>query len=177
MEAVLEKPANPHVVPQRSVDCRVLTPAGWLLGTLRMPAGERILSYLNRMEPFLRLTQVVLPHRAAPIPFFAVGRDNTLLLAPTTAGDVAELKEHAGSVTHHTSWLLPGGVLLDGQMDLSPGERVSDHLLARTGFVVVSDCDILFPHGGTSNPGEFAFDVVVLQAACAVGVTEVTGPA
>jgi len=49
---------------------------------------------------------------------------------------------------------------------------VSDHLLHRKGFVVIKDVTLILPHGGAFLPGEFTYEVLALQSARAVGVTE-----
>ncbi len=163
---------KPQVVAQRTVECRVLTPAGWVLGRLRSPLNTPLLDYLNQREPFLRLTDVSIPPRHDRHDFFAVGLESAVAWIPQETAAVEEMTAGLGTVAHATSWLLPGGVVLDGHLDLDPGERVSDHLLHRKGFVVLKDVTLILPHGGPFLPGAFTYEVLALQSARAVGVTE-----
>jgi hypothetical protein len=168
--------AGSNVVRQRTVRSRVLTPAGWVRGALRLQESHRILDHLNTTEPFFRMTDVQLPLRQGAHPFFAVGRGSMMAVVPEEETDAQELLGRGGRVVHSTSWLLPGGIILDGLMDLDEGERVSDHLVHKPGFVVLRECSVVFPHGGIFLPGEFSYPVVALQSSRAVGVTELTDP-
>ena len=114
------------------------TSAGWLTGTLHVPVDIPLLSFLNRPDDFLTLTEVQLPWQRNPLPFLALQRNATLLVIP----EVDEVEGATeGPVSHQVSCLLQGGVVM-GTLRLPHDERVSDRLTRRQRFFVLRDCTV-----------------------------------
>jgi hypothetical protein len=125
---------------QRHVPVRILTPSGWVVGTLHVPEGEGMLSFLNGHDPFFRLTNVCLPAQPRALPFVAIRRKAVLLVAPgedTLPGE----PDHTGHYKHEVACVFDGGILM-GALPLPKGVRVSDELMRAEEFFAVEDCTI-----------------------------------
>ncbi len=157
----------------RSVPCRFLTFAGWLRGTLHVPPKVALVDFLNRGEVLFRLTDVTLPETQGVHPFFALERGAVLTvlaedpLEPAPSAPVGALREHP------TSWLLPGGVVVQGTLGLLHGVRVSDHLMHRSGFVVLREATIFERRPDGTMTLWPAVPWLALQASRAIGASEV----
>ncbi len=158
-----EVPTTPHT----QVVSRIFTSSGWVVGTFHVPAGDSLLSHLERSK-FFTLTDVVLPQGGDALPFFALSRDATVLILP---GEPEAVKPSAqGEVLHQVSCLLEKGVVM-GTLHL-PGEvRVSDHLLGTERFFVLGDCTVGIDAGGRGGSVEAAA-ATILNAQRVVGVAE-----
>ena len=129
---------DPDRPAQRRLTARMWTSAGWLTGTLHVPIDVPLLSFLNREEEFLTLTDAQLPWQRKALPFLALQRNAALVVVPETE-EVEGATE--GPVSHQVSCLLDGGVVM-GTLRLPRDERVSDRLTRRQRFFVLRDCTV-----------------------------------
>ena len=153
---------------QRAVPCRVLTPAGFLEATFHVALKSNLVDMLNRGDALFRLTQARLPTTPEPLPFFALERSAAVLVAPQGGHEQPPTPPHGALKNHHTWWLLHGGAVVEGTLTLLHGVRVSDHLLHRTGFVVLKDAVLRV--AGKENVALGPW--VALQSASAIGASE-----
>jgi hypothetical protein len=156
------------------LDCRIYTFAGWVSGTLLFTAGALLVEHLNRGEPVLRLADARIPGQQRVHPYFIVER--TAVIAVIPDGVVAEIERAVVSsrvaTTHQLSWLLPGGGVIEGSLDMLEGVRVDEHLAHRTKFVALRDCTLFLPDGAGGTTAEPGVPWVALQTNRAVGVSE-----
>lgn len=159
---------------QRLVRSRIFTSAGWIEADMHVGRKTPLIDHLNRPESLFRLTNVILPGHENKEPFFALVRSSVAFVVPLDPTDFAPPIE--GKVTHRTVWLLRGGIVIEGQLDLHPGIRVSDHLEHRSGFIALHDCALYFPaqHGATTVVPRVP--CLSLQTERAIGASEVPEP-
>lgn len=158
---------------QRKAPVRLFTDSGWMTGTLHVPEKEPLLDFLNSDRTFFTLTEVALQH-GAKLPFLALARNAILLIEPTEE----ELVESIGRTSTRTklrqvSALFQGGMIM-GTLALPADSRVSDEVMAASGFLVVGNCTIGLdaPDG---PPAMEAALTVLVSAARLIGVAEMTG--
>jgi len=158
----------------RKIPARIHTLAGRISGNLHVLVAHSIVDHLDYAGNFLTLTDVLLPGHTQPMPFFALQRSAALAVIPDAPEDALALAgAPADSRPHAVACLLEQGVL-NGTLDLPRGIRVSDHLVASAGFLVVRNCTL-----GTSGGASEAFSVemtpiVLVNAARVIGVAEMS---
>lgn len=69
------------MVQREEIAVEVLTPQGWYRGYITLPAGGRLLDYLNTKPPMIALTGAVAPS-GARLPFLAVNTEQVLAIRP-----------------------------------------------------------------------------------------------
>ena len=158
----------------RDVPSEVLTPAGWMIGTIVLPERQSLVDHLTKSGPFLKLTSVRLPGRVQVVPFFALQAAATTLVVPETENRLEGEPGHASFTALPVTFLLAGGVL-DGKIAVPSNLRLSDHLRLQSGFVVVRDAQWM-PNRTTGEPQPDARRIlpcVLVNAALVIGIEEV----
>jgi hypothetical protein len=127
-------------VTSRQVRVRLLTPAGWFDGDLRVPQGTTLLDHLNRAGALIRLGKVGVEGYEEVLPFASVQRGWARLV---TCADAAELEavEHPGAVQHEVAAVLDVASVR-GSVALAGSQRVSDFFAAAPDFVAVRDASV-----------------------------------
>ena len=69
------------MVQREEVAVEVLTPQGWYRGYITLPAGGRLLDYLNTKPLMIALTGAVGPS-GARLPFLALNTEQVLAIRP-----------------------------------------------------------------------------------------------
>lgn len=147
---------------------RLFTPAGWVIGTLHVPAGMGLLPFLNGDEAFFRMTNVSMPAQPETIPFLALQRKAVLIVVP--GEDVMlGLDEDDGRARHEVACMFAGGLVM-GTLPLSEGVRVSDELMGSQEFFAIEDCTVGID--ATPDPVMEAEKLVFVHAAEIFGVAE-----
>jgi hypothetical protein len=156
----------------RRVHARLLTASGWVAGTFVLPALQPLADALQQPEGFLKLVEVTLPSYRQTLPFFAMARGAVTLVVPDEAQLDLEPRGAAGATPHHATVLL-AHAYLTGTLHVPDGERLSDYLLAHTGFLPVHDVAIhQVTEDGTTDR---AHRLVLVNAANVLGVTDQAG--
>ena len=100
--------------------CRIYTFAGWVSGTLLFTANALLVEHLNRGEPVLRLADARIPGQQRVHPYFIVERTAVIAVVPDSP--LVEIERPVVSsrvaITHQLSWLLPGGGVIEGALDM-----------------------------------------------------------
>lgn len=169
MQSEIPRPA------QRKELARVLTPAGWLVGTFHVPEARPLRAFLDEARPFFTLTDVELAGKGTTLPYLSLARASALLVIPARGEELEEPdRSRANTVVRMVSVLFEGGLLM-GRLAVAEGVRVSDALLDAAGFLLLRQCTL-----GLDRPGEDASveanPVVLLQASRVVGVSELDAP-
>ena len=147
---------------------RLFTPAGWVIGTLHVPAGMGLLPFLNGDEAFFRMTNVSMPAQPETIPFLALQRKAVLIVVP--GEDVMlGLDEDDGRARHEVACMFAGGLVM-GTLPLSEGVRVSYELMGSQEFFAIEDCTVGID--ATPDPVMEAEKLVFVHAAEIFGVAE-----
>lgn len=157
----------------REARCRLYTVAGWMHGTMHIPARVQLLEFLNHSGQIYRMTDVALPGRPSRERFFAVERSAIIIVIPDNPTEITGVRSIGARRSHHVLWLLPSGSALEGVMDILQDVRVSDHLIHNDGFVVLHGATF-FERVGASTMVEPGVAAVALQASRAIGVTEIS---
>jgi hypothetical protein len=158
----------------RDIPAEVLTPSGWIGGTLVLPERQSLVDHLSKSGSFLKLTAVRLPARAQLVPFFALQAAATVLVVPAIESRLEGEPGHATFTSVPVTFLLTGGVI-DGKLAVPTTLRLSDHLRAQSGFVVVRDAQWT-PHRNAGEPQPDArrtLPCVLVNASLVIGVEEV----
>jgi hypothetical protein len=156
------------------LDCRIYTLAGWVTGTLLLTANALLVEYLNRADPVLRLADAAIPGQTARHPLFLLERTSVIAVVAGDQGLEIErrLVSSRPSVEHRVSWLLQGGGVVEGALDMLQGVRMDEYLAHRTGFVSLHDCTLFLPDGAGGTTVEPAVTRLALHTSLAVGVSE-----
>ena len=157
---------------QRSIPVRILTSAGWLTGSLHLPAKSRLVEQLNRPTVFFRLTNVTLHGRNVQLPFLALHRhDMILVLPPATETDLHYVPETEPLSPHEVTCLLELG-MVTGTIHTLRGVRTSDFVLNKQGFILVERATLRM--GGLGGQAESIDreEKVIVNASCVLGVAE-----
>ena len=127
---------------QRSIPVRILTSAGWLSGTLHIPARSRLVEQLNRATMFFRLTEVTIHGRNVGLPYLSLQRSEMILiLPPASETDLQFVPETEPLAPHELNCLLEFG-MVSGTIQTLKGVRVSDFFLNRQGFVLLENATL-----------------------------------
>lgn len=146
---------------------RMYTPTGWVIGTLHIPEGVSLLSFLNGDDSFFRMTNVSLPEQPRTISFLALQRKAVLLIVPGEGSQPDH--EPRGRVMHDIACLFDGGLVM-GTLALEKGVRVSDELMQSNEFFAIEDCTVGID--ASPEPIMEAEELVFVHAAEMYGVAE-----
>ena len=69
------------MVARQEMAVEVLTILGWYRGSITLPAGGRLLDYLNTKPEMIALARAVLPDGASQ-PFVAINMDHVMAIRP-----------------------------------------------------------------------------------------------
>jgi hypothetical protein len=166
------------ILPESSdvqrLECRIYTFAGWVAGTLLLAQSALLLEFLNRGDAVLRLADAQIPGHDRRHPIFILERTAVIALLPEVP--MAEIERgftsSRASIEHHVSWLLPGGGVIEGGLDMLEGMNMADFLAHRTKFVGLRNCTIFLPDGSGGTTIEPCVPWVALQTNRAVGASE-----
>lgn len=154
----------------RSVPCRILSFAGWLEGCFQVASKVALIDHLNRPDILYRLTNARLPEQSVHLPTFALTRASTIIVIPLDVTEIPAPIE--GRKVHKTVWLLQGGIIIEGSLDLFEGVSVTEHLAHRTGFVALHDCTLYVPSSDSPTRVVPRVPYLALQTDRAIGATE-----
>lgn len=152
--------------PQQVVRAKVLTTSGWLEGTFHMGKLHAFSEYLGH-HTWYPMTDVVM-EKVGALPFFALARSHTLLVALPTAA--VENAAGAGVIEQrrHTATLLTNAAAIDGELALMSGVRLSDFIERTTGYLWVHNASVKVWAEGEAR----AFTGLLVNPQHLVGVTE-----
>ncbi|HXE57408.1 MAG TPA: hypothetical protein VNK43_05365 [Gemmatimonadales bacterium] len=119
------------------VDLRL--PSGWVSGTFLVPESQSLQDFLATSGPFLKLIDATVPGHESAVPFFAVRREATELVAPQVEESHVETPGSAGITSPWGVICLFDRGLLEGRLDFLTNQRLSDYLRGHSGFLVVRE--------------------------------------
>lgn len=128
---------------QRAIVVRILTSAGFVEGTLRVPRRTCLADAWDHAPEFVPLTDVQVPGLPARVPFFAIRRHEMMLLIPP-ATETLIVQPRSQEVDHAMSALLPGQFAIGGTVAVLHDVRLTDHL-RRPSTLVLKDATIIGP--------------------------------
>ncbi len=150
--------------PRSYVAVRVHTTVGWIAGKLSMPEGQSLSAHLEHAGTHLRLVEVALPGRLAPLDFFALERSGAILIVAEEPIDAAQ----GGQADPHTVSCLFEAGMLSGVLAVPRGVRFSDYLSTANGFLPFKDAR-LRPH---NDQAEQRFGVAFVNPRRVIGFSE-----
>lgn len=159
---------NAHKPEKRAVPIRAVTTAGTVEGTLHVPRLHMLLEAVNHGHDFMSLTDVHVRDAPQRIPFFALRRSETLVMAPANDEEIDERGARTSLVDHDVMCLLPTGSI-SGKLSLLRDVRVSDFLSGARGFFVLRECRAWLSSTGFTDERP---KVLLVNAARVAGVTE-----
>ena len=122
----------------REVPAELLTPYGWIDGTVVFPEKVNLVDHLTNTGSFLKLTRVRLPARRDAVPFFALQSSAAILVIPLTGEGVEGDGVIGAAASVRVTFFFASGAL-DGELAFNASLRLSDYLRQQTGFIVVRD--------------------------------------
>jgi hypothetical protein len=150
--------------PQRVILARILTPTGWLRGSIHLPRLQSLADFLGHATPFLSLTGVSLPGSREELPYLAIRRSAALLILPACEeGSLLLGRDPPDMVAHDVCCVLQSGAIR-GRLMLKPTLRVSDYLTRHEGLIVLREADI--------GPARTRVPVLLLNASALVALAE-----
>jgi len=153
----------------RKVAADLLTPLGWVSGTIHVPSHLPLEEHLALGRYDLKLTGVQVPDEPDRLRFLALRRDTVLLVAPAIAEE--EPPASAFSAPRQVACLLPGGILR-GTLEVFTNLRLSDHLQQQGTVVTLRRC-LLTPYGATAHSAEArSLHTAVVNLARVIGIAE-----
>jgi len=162
----------------RIVSTSCLTEAGWLLGGFHVPIQQSFGDFLQNGDVFLPMTDVTLPGESEPRPFFALRREDIRLALPDPReARIETITGRAFTSPWSVVCLLEDGVL-EGQIDFLTNQRLSDHLRAARGYLLVREASWR-PHAAAepSDAGPAigaSLPVALVSTPRIVGIAEAT---
>lgn len=123
--------------PQREVEARIFSTAGWITGRFMLPAIRIFTEYLNHPHDFLKLKDTTLPGLETQIPFFALQRNSIVFMLVAQTDGILTPGERKRPAD--VSCAFNQGVI-SGTLNLPPGVRVSDFLIHKQHFFHLTDC-------------------------------------
>jgi hypothetical protein len=153
----------------RKVAADVLTPLGWVSGTLHVPSHLPLEEHLAFGRSDLKLTGVQVPNEPDRLRFLALRRDAVLLVAPALAEE--EPAASPFSAPRQVACLLLGGILR-GTLEVFTNLRLSDHLQQQGTVVTLRRC-LLTPYGATAqSPGARSLPTAIVNLTGVIGIAE-----
>lgn len=127
--------------PQRVIPARVLTPGGWLRGSIHLPRFHSLLEFLAQETPYLALTGVATTGGTEELPFVAIRRSAALLLLPCCEERHLLLPATPEARARRVVCVLPCGAVT-GTVALDVPLRLSDWLAQQEGFFALHEVDL-----------------------------------
>jgi len=163
---------TPHP-PQNPVPVLVLTPSGFIRGTVHVPAMKNLRTFLNAQDDILKLTEAVIPGSLQAQPFLALQKNAVLLIVPQTGLEGMGSEPSARQKVQRIVTCLLSLGSIRGYIEIPDNLRTSDFLLHSPGFIEVRECHIgpnpyLDPKETTGEP----LPLVLVNSKSMVGVTE-----
>jgi hypothetical protein len=153
----------------RKVAAELLTPLGWVSGTLHVPSHLPLEEHLAFGRQDLKLTGVAVPDEPDRLRFLALRRDAVLVVAPGIAE--AEPAASPFSAPRQVACLLPSAILR-GTLDVFTNLRLSDHLQQQGTVMTLRRC-LLAPYGATAHsPGARSLPTAVVNLTRVIGISE-----
>jgi hypothetical protein len=149
---------------QRAIVVRILTSAGFVEGTLRVPRRTCLADAWDHAPDFVPLTDVQLPGLPQRVPFFAIRRHEMLLLVPP-ADETLIVVPRGQEIDHAMSALLPGQFAIGGTVAVLHDVRLTDHL-RRPSTLVLRDATVIGPGVNERHP------VVLVDPQRVIGISE-----
>lgn len=149
----------------------ILTRAGWVTASLRVPKLHTLADFVDTSGEFFRLSEAWLPHAEAALPFLALHRASAMFIVPLDGMQGFDVAPHTTPTTvHDVSCLFDHGVLA-GKLEILTGVRVSDYLMHRGGFIPLANCSL---QGAPYLPPEAlqTFPLALVNRDRIVGVAE-----
>jgi hypothetical protein len=152
----------------------ILTMAGWLTGTLRVPRLHTLVDFIDTSHDFLKLSDVHLIEHDQRLPFLALQRSAAMFIAPLDDQPRKDTLPRSPETTEREVACLFDHCILVGKLDVFKGTRVSDYLMHRGGFIPVRECTL---RGGGYLPPEArgTFELALVNRSRILGVSEPAG--
>ncbi len=157
---------------QRPIQARILTEAGWILGTFNIPFNALFLDYLNRATTFDNLTNVVIEQYRLNSDFLMLQRRSILLIH--FLDNHPELTDRITEETTSSRQifcLLDKGIIR-GNINILRSIRVSDHFNNRRGFIMLTQCRSLLVLPPPEGKRESQHEVMLINTDYVLGVSD-----
>jgi len=164
----------PYHPPQRTCTARILTPAGWVEGTIHLPIKAALLDHLEHTREFISMTEVRHAVSFEVVPFFALRRAAAMFVVPDEAEARGAADHHDARPTreHTLDCLLPGGHIT-GVIEVPMRMRVSDQLMHGAPLLVVKKAHARMRDPWRGEMVDLRADVMFVNTQHVVGVSEV----
>jgi hypothetical protein len=140
----------------------MLTPLGWVLGAIALPARRTLLRELNGPERFLRLAEVAsawrMPGAAAP----SIRKKHLIVLIPQAEEPAAPSPSRGRGAEHGLTLMLPGGQIT-GRFQVGRGISPVGFLDRAGDFVVLEMARLRFPAGRMPLPAKVGVAIVNVE--------------
>lgn len=159
----------------RPAPANLLTRAGWLRGTFRVPPHQSLLDFLVGSVNVVKLTKASAEGEPSEYSFIGLRREAIALIEPTMPDELI-VSPGAGHITSPRAvcCIFDAGTLT-GTLDALVNVRVSDFLRAAPDFMIVRDA-LFVPNGESAGgPGTRRMRIAVVNVPQLVGVAEREG--
>jgi hypothetical protein len=159
---------SPQAQQSRDLSVELYTEGGWISGTLVVPKIQSLLAFVNRPEPFLKLSRVKIGSSGETLGFLSLQKGRVLLLVPIDAEE-RELQEFQVGTESHAIVALIGGGVVRGQVETPAKMRLSDYLMKNQGFMPLRGCSASLR---TSGDTRTELPRALLNGAAVIGISE-----
>ena len=159
----------PQTQQSRDLQVELYTEGGWISGTLVVPRIQTLLAFVNRPEPFLKLSRVKIRANGESLGFLSLQKGRVLLLVPVDAED-RELQEFQMGTEAHDIVALIGGGVVRGKVETPAKMRLSDYLMKNQGFMPLKACAASLRAAEDARP---ELPRALLNGAAVIGISEV----
>ncbi|HUO83874.1 MAG TPA: hypothetical protein VM534_02065 [Thermoanaerobaculia bacterium] len=131
-----------HAPPQWNLDAQIYTPRGWIRGTFVIPKLRSLVDSLNASSGYVKLTGVTFNSSANRHDFVALRRESIRIIIPDAR--IGGVESNTSKLTARKRVLcLMNDALLEGDLDVMKGTRVSDLLMQDPQFVVLKNARVV----------------------------------
>jgi hypothetical protein len=159
----------------RPSPANLLTRAGWIRGTFRIPPHQSLIDFLTTSVNILKFTTLTISGDETEYAFAGLRPDAVSLIEPVL-GDELVLSPGAGHITSPRSviCLLDAGTL-SGTVDALVNVRISDYLRAAPEYMLIRD-SVFVPRGETTaSPNCRRMRTALVHVPVVIGVAEREG--
>lgn len=150
---------------------RILTQAGWIVGKLHVTEGWRLVNFMNNVQEFFSLADVILEGRPKVIPLFTLHRSAIQFVVVEDDEPLEPDPAPRNQIEHAIQCLLQNGTLY-GRVEIMRGVRLSDHLSRNGGFMLVRDAHFQLRNPWEDRVIDHREAAVLLNPHAVVGVSD-----
>lgn len=157
--------------PQRTVDCKIFTTAGFITAQAHILDRGMVVEQLEIVPEFYKLTQASLVGVETVVDFLALQRDAIVFWIPRgEADDMLQRTLEPGE--RRRIFVLFGGGVIEGDLEIRSGTRLSDFITKQSGYILLRNCVITMGNVFSEAAPTERADAVIVNVNHVVGISD-----